>query len=89
VPDFTDERGCSALCLATRNGRQDAVEWLVKVGCNLDVQDRSGSTSLIHAVLGDQCKCGATLVSFLIIKNEKEHTPPPAPHYICSPVILL
>jgi ankyrin repeat protein len=69
VPDFTDERGCSALCLATRNGRQDAVEWLVKVGCNLDVQDRSGSTSLIHAVLGDQCKCGATLVSFFIIKK--------------------
>ena len=29
--DFLDERGCSALALATRNGRLDAVQWLVKV----------------------------------------------------------
>lgn len=29
--DFLDERGCSALALATRNGRHDAVRWLVKV----------------------------------------------------------
>jgi ankyrin repeat protein len=29
--DFMDERGCSALSLATRNGRHDAVKWLVKV----------------------------------------------------------
>mmetsp|Transcript_76038 Transcript_76038/g.152773 ORF Transcript_76038/g.152773 Transcript_76038/m.152773 type:complete len:268 (-) Transcript_76038:188-991(-) len=60
--DFLDERGCSALALATRNGRLDAVQWLVKVGCNVDLQDHTGSTALIHAVLGDQCHCGATLV---------------------------
>eukprot|EP00614_Pseudopedinella_elastica_P028855 CAMPEP_0172624480 /NCGR_PEP_ID=MMETSP1068-20121228/136962_1 /TAXON_ID=35684 /ORGANISM="Pseudopedinella elastica, Strain CCMP716" /LENGTH=254 /DNA_ID=CAMNT_0013433455 /DNA_START=213 /DNA_END=977 /DNA_ORIENTATION=+ len=60
--DFCDERGCSALTLATRNGRQDAVAWLVSVGCNVDLQDSSGCTALMHSVLGDQCACGSTLV---------------------------
>jgi len=60
--NFTDECGCSALILATRNGRQDAVSWLVKAGCDVDLQDGTGSTALIHAVFGDQCACGKTLV---------------------------
>lgn len=64
--DASDERGCTALIVATQNGRHDAVTLLLDAGADIDVQDACGLTALAHAVLGDHYNCGASLVSYEI-----------------------
>lgn len=48
--NFQNDKGCTALMLASGRGRKEVVDLLIKNNAHIDTQDHSGMTSLMHAV---------------------------------------
>jgi len=51
--NYQTENGFSPLITGVSYHNHDVVEYLLKIGANVDLQDASGWTSLIHSIFGD------------------------------------
>jgi ankyrin repeat protein len=69
--DIKNEKGYTALMIATYNGQQVIVDKLIKSGANVCAQDNKGNTALMAAVFRGEFSIAKTLMSENCDENQQ------------------